>query len=359
VCLGEARAKATSAIALFFGGDNDAAIKGLEEASLIQSKLSDVKGHARSLRILGQIYYLTGEEGNSGRGSQLLKQSLDLYRAANDLLGQAQVLALLGEGAFAQAVGKETPTHSFEDALRHYQEAAELFEKTDDPLGEALTHYMLGMLLMSLHSDSEIRHYMTVTVPVPATMLGRSSRFNLAVGHLKKARDLYWEEGDLLSRAHTEVVLAAALHFFGASSASAAAHETQCLNDALKIYEQSCDASGQACVHWMNAQLEAGRRNFQGAKQRIERIQEIPQLPSWVTKTIEPWWLSISTHPPEEPRPRFFLFYIFRFRQLGLMGWSTAFRREATYTGVVFEIEGDALAESRPRVMEVGSDELA
>lgn len=149
-------------------GDNLAARRESEQALSIAEQLNDIPAQARAQAVLGQVARHLDELAT---GRERLTRALELYRRAGERRGEAQSLGDLGN--LEDDAGRKTV------ALRHYDEALELFAALGDWESLAKVHSDTQASLFSSNLERAVAHGL------------------LAAAARQEANDQYGKEGVL------------------------------------------------------------------------------------------------------------------------------------------------------------------
>ncbi|MGD1928386.1 MAG: tetratricopeptide repeat protein [Leptolyngbyaceae cyanobacterium] len=218
----------------FFEGANTKSMARHDQALDLYRAVEDHLGEANTLQAVGDVLQFLKR---SPEALQHYKQALDLYRAVEDHLGEANTL--LAVGNVLQFL-KRSP-----EALQHYEQAIDTFRAVGDRVGEANTLLAVGDVLQFLSCSPEaLQHYEQALDLYRAVgfRLGKANTL-LAVGnvlqflkrspealqHYEQALDLYQATGERLGEANTLLAVGNVLQFFDRRT------------EALQHYKQALD----------------------------------------------------------------------------------------------------------------------
>ncbi len=271
--LNEMRAVGNAAKAYVEMGDLDAALEryravlGFCDAEAPASPLKPM-----ALNGLGLVYDTRGDPERAGGNYQ---QALELFRAAGDLKGQADVLDNLG--MMHAFLGDATK------ALEYFHDALDLRQRLNEPKGRAITLSNIGYAETLLgDNQGALRHFELALAlseqardrRFQAYTLFRTGMAYVASGDPRKALDIYeralaLQSGEDLQdhrgQALTLDKIGEALSLLGEASQALGRYER-----AIELWKGVGDRQGQALSLYGVARLELGRNNLANARDRIE-----------------------------------------------------------------------------------------
>ena len=177
--------------------DLKAALPLLEEGLSIRKELSDERGIAQSLGILGNVH---GYLGDYSQAAVLWQESLGIRRKIGDKRGAAAVLANLSSLTLAKG--------DFEKAMTGHMEALALNREVGDRHNEAQSLFSIGGIWNSQDEYAKARHYFEEALAI-ARELGASELTLTCLGNLGgiafnqgdyEAARTWWEETADISR---------------------------------------------------------------------------------------------------------------------------------------------------------------
>jgi hypothetical protein len=333
----ETRMKTVLAIALFYSPRQSECEALIEDALARQRELQDMAGQARSLRVLGHLVFLLSGSGGAKRAEECLHEASSLYQRAGDVLGRAHSLLLIADIAYSLS--------QFSGLGEFCVSASQLFQITEDRIGEAHLHFILGTL-------AALRKYYASPAMLPELFKLRAhpDSLRMAIAHLRRARDFYLRGDDALSWAHTLTLLGAFQYVSWKHDDPGGDSDVQnMLRNALTVYEAQKDLLGIAGIDLILGQiahgeldLERAGRHFTNAVRGFEALP-LPEAAFLKSATEELLTrVEQGLGPPDKHVQH--IITVWRCRSLRMQGWSVADRAETIDMITIFDLPPNEVA---------------
>ncbi len=172
---------------------NEKALEVFDRTLSVRRELNDLTGEAMTRVGIAKVLHRLGKDKES---IKYLIEAIEILRGRTFKNGLAEALSILG--------WIEYNTQQYENAINHFHEALQLWQKLEDRTGEATTRYGIARTKTRLGQLSEAQQHMQLALEYVEGLRARGENLRLRTSYFGLVQDHYEFAIDLLMRLHAE-----------------------------------------------------------------------------------------------------------------------------------------------------------